>query len=71
MAQYILDQRVEPMSGKNEVHTDTCHAVPRGMTREELGEHQTCQSAVALAKERHPSWQINGCKYCTRLCHAG
>lgn len=70
MAQYCLDQRVEPLSGKNEVHVDTCHAQPTGMTRENLGKHLTCQSAVAEATRRHPSWKINGCKHCAPLCHA-
>lgn len=69
MARYCLDQRVEPMTGKNEVHAETCHAQPMGMTREDLGDHATCENAVAEAQRRHRTWRIHGCRYCARSCH--
>lgn len=67
MPQYFLNQRQQP-NGDYEVHKEACAYMPS--TREDLGFHVVCQTAVDEAKRRHPSWwRINGCAFCSSACH--
>ena len=58
-------------NGDHEVHNTTtgCTYMPLAANRIELGNHLTCQGAVALAKQHWSNERINGCFYCCKGCH--
>jgi hypothetical protein len=66
MARYLVNTNPQP-NGDHEVHTTVCAYLPLPAHRQDLGEHATCQSAVALAKRQYPT--ANGCYYCAKACH--
>lgn len=54
-------------NGDHEVHTSTCTYLPSAENRTYLGSFDTCDDAVAKAKDHHD--QVNGCAYCSSACH--
>lgn len=67
---YILN--TNPDAPDHEVHVlYDCGHLPIHSNREDLGMHETCQSAVREARRRYPNWDINGCFYCSPTCHTG
>lgn len=52
-------------NGDHEVHQEGCIFIPAN--KEYLGEHETCKTAVAVAKLRYE--KSNGCYTCCRACH--
>lgn len=56
-------------NGKNHiVHHEHCELCPGEGNRFDLGEHFSCQTAVAKARSEYKS-NSNGCYHCSRLCH--
>lgn len=66
MAKYYVSKK-EQANGDHEVHTSTCHKLPKVENRIYLGEFYTCNAAVTKAKEYYT--QVNGCIHCSRSCH--
>ena len=66
MAQYCVNNRAQT-NGDHEVHRQGCQYMPGDYTR--LGEHVTCYTAVAVARQIYP--QSNGCYFCSRDCNTG
>lgn len=54
-------------NGDHEVHTRDCHKVPAPRNQADLGEHNSCETAVA--KARRMGYNANGCIHCCRKCH--
>ena len=65
MAKYCVNINVQP-NGDHEVHREDCDFLPSH--RKDLGDHGTCRTAVAQAKQYF--WQSNGCFFCFRECHS-
>ena len=66
MASYYVND-VAQSNGDHEVHKDGCSYMPSVANRSYLGEFSNCQDAVSAAKLVHR--QVNGCYYCSNLCH--
>lgn len=71
MAKYVLNNNAQT-NGDHEVHnaTEGCKYMPRS-NFSELGEHSSCHSAVAHAKQKNYLWKVNGCYYCCPSCNTG
>ena len=65
MTTYYVNQQVDT-DGDHEVHTSTCHRLPT--TRRYLGEFARCDEAVIEARKLYAP--VNGCRQCSRPCHA-
>ena len=70
MASYCMNNRAQP-NGDHEVHNLAVGSwcLPAEHNRIPLGQHPTCQSAVATAQLAYPSLRTNGCYYCANACH--
>ena len=66
MAYYYVNKQAQP-NGDHEVHKDGCQWMPSERNREHLGDHASCFSAVAKAKEKYST--ANGCATCSPRCH--
>ena len=66
MARYYVNKN-QQANGDHEVHQEGCSFLPDVSNRESLGEHSSCDTAVAQAKRTYPT--ANGCFYCSRECH--
>lgn len=68
MARYCVNKNAQA-NGDHEVHNTTaqCSYLPDPQNRLDLGEHLTCGTAVAKAKQTYS--QSNGCFYCAKACH--
>jgi hypothetical protein len=64
MAQYCVNNQAQA-NGDHEVHRQGCTYWPRNSNP--LGDHTTCQTAVAQAKRIYP--RANGCYTCSNACH--
>jgi hypothetical protein len=58
---------LEQSNGDHEVHVVTCLWLPKAENRQDLGEFNSCDDAVGKAKTYFS--QVNGCFYCSNLCH--
>lgn len=65
MPYYCINQ-VKDEHGDNEVHTLDCAWKPEKRT--DLGLHESCESAVTLAKGIGFK-SANGCIHCSKACH--
>jgi hypothetical protein len=63
---YYVNDNAQP-NGDHEVHIESCIYYSRMINKTDLGEHDSCQSAVLVAKKKHR--QVNGCVYCCLPCH--
>ena len=70
MATYCMNRQAQP-NGDHEVHNLNVgsRCLPATHNRIPLGQHPTCQSAVAAARNLYPAARINGCYYCANACH--
>lgn len=68
MPNYCVNAEAQD-NGDHEVHEQGCTYWPSAYNVRALGYHLTCQSAVTAAKKAYPYWKINGCYFCSRLCH--
>jgi hypothetical protein len=70
MAHFILNKNAQP-GGEHEVHNlDVyCGHLPNPENQISLGNHGGCREAVRYAKSRYPAAAIDGCAYCTPVCH--
>jgi len=66
---YRLNLNRQP-NGDHEVHADDCRYYPN-LNYDSLGKFCDCVAAVAAAKRKHPSKDINGCVHCARECNTG
>ena len=68
MASYCVNKNAQP-NGDHEVHNidAKCSFLPDASNRLALGNHLTCPTAVAKAKQTYP--KSNGCYYCASACH--
>ena len=62
---YYVNDNAQP-NGDHEVHIENCIYYSR-MINTYLGEYDSCQEAVLVAKKKHK--QVNGCISCCRPCH--
>lgn len=69
MARYVVNDNTNDTNGDHEVHVDTCHLYPLIVSYAELGQHSSCQPAVAKALTTHS--KANGCIHCCTPCHNG
>lgn len=67
MANYRLNLN-QQANGDYEVHKDDCNYYP-SQNYDDLGTFSSCETAVAEAKRKHASKQINGCYWCSKPCH--
>ncbi len=65
MAIYYVNNNAQP-TGEHEVHCTGCRHMPAS-NRTNLGDHQTCQSAVSAAKKHFAN--VDGCYHCAGPCH--
>jgi hypothetical protein len=65
MARYYVSDHPN-LNGDHDVHVSGCKNMHGSMVH--LGEHSLCTTAVARAKSIFV--QVNGCKYCSNLCHS-
>jgi hypothetical protein len=70
MAKFIINSKMQS-NGDHEVHNATigCSYMPTPEQQIEVGEHETCDTAVAQAKRMWTGTKINGCYYCCNECH--
>ncbi|RAJ04064.1 hypothetical protein LX64_02941 [Chitinophaga skermanii] len=54
-------------NGDHEVHVNGCYFLKVITNKSYLGEFDTCQEAVRVAKKLYV--QSNGCAYCSEACH--
>ena len=54
-------------NGDHEVHKQGCTYYARFTNYQELGDQPNCHSAVMIAGLYHE--QVNGCAFCSPLCH--
>ena len=66
MARYYVN-RTAQTNGDNEVHEETCYWLSLALSKEDLGHHLSCHTAVAQARPRYA--KANGCKHCATACH--
>lgn len=68
MPRWIVSRRVLT-NGDHEVHNldSGCHYIPSILNQIPLGEHDTCQSAIAAARAHFDT--ANGCYNCATGCH--
>ena len=64
MPRYVVNKNVDE-HGEHEVHREGCAYFPKECV--ELGYHDSCETAVALAKKVYSN--SDGCKYCARASH--
>lgn len=65
---YIVNKNAQS-SGDHEVHREGCDTLPHLDNQLPLGSHDTCESAVAMAKTIFP--QADGCARCSPECNTG
>ena len=66
MSRYYVNMNAQT-NGDHEVHRTGCAWVPKVENRIYLGEHDSCYTAVAKAREFY--LQVNGCFHCSFACH--
>jgi len=54
-------------NGDHEVHMSGCSFFPDVENRIYLGDFSSCHPAVTAAKQYYS--QVNGCYYCSSVCH--
>lgn len=54
-------------NGDHEVHRQDCQYLPAPENRDYLGDFNSCQPAVAKARQKDPS--ADGCTTCSPACH--
>ena len=67
MARYFMINENAQPSGDNEVHKEGCRTPPSPNNTVWLGSFDTCQAAVAKARETFP--RADGCANCCPDCH--
>ena len=60
---YYLNLHEQP-EGEHEIHIRGCLYFPAAENAEYLGRYFYAMNALAEAKRRYPSWNINGCCHC-------
>ena len=68
MTAYYVNKNAQH-NGDHEVHKSGCSYMPYPENRIYLGEHDSCFTAVAVAKSYYA--QSNGCYYCAPACNTG
>ena len=68
MAYYYVNQNAQE-NGDHEVHRSGCTWLPNLENRTYLGNFTSCGPAVTEARRHYT--QVNGCYYCSNLCHTG
>ena len=68
MARYYVTEFLQP-SSNHEVHAYGCFRLKLAVQARDLGDHDTCETAVAAARSYYAT--ANGCVYCSPACHAG
>jgi len=63
---YYMNKNAQT-NGDHEVHRTGCSWMPHPSNQFYLGEHASCQTAVAKAKLHDPL--ADGCKHCSPACH--
>lgn len=66
MPRYYVNRTAQP-NGDHEVHEEGCFWLGLVISKDDLGEHLMCYTAVYQAKLRYPT--ANGCKHCALACH--
>lgn len=69
MGFYYVNNRPQPESGDHEVHLHGCSWLALAESVTPLGNHLTCHSAVASARQFYST--ADGCAHCSPLCHRG
>lgn len=68
MPKYYVNTRTDTNpNNDHEVHKEGCHKMPSSV--KDLGNHLTCDSAVAAAKMIYSN--SDGCAICSSSCHKG
>lgn len=68
MPYYYVNMNPQP-SGQHEVHEINCTHGALPQNRRDLGQHNSCSTAVAQAKMYYRT--ADGCRYCSPSCNNG
>ena len=68
MANYRVNNNPQK-NGDHEVHKQGCTHYTVLTNYQALGDHPDCHSAVNTAKLKLHHKQVNGCFFCSPLCH--
>ena len=66
MASYYVNNNAQA-NGDHEVHKQGCYWLTLVVSKNYLGEYDSCNGAVKKAKETYST--ANGCAYCSSSCH--
>lgn len=66
MERYIVHLKSQE-GGEHEVHKASCPQAPMEKNQADLGEHETCRSALEMASKLYPD--VDGCAVCSPDCH--
>ena len=68
MPNYFVNKRQQTENGyDHEVHTTDCYWGKQVQRLENLGEHDSCRGAVALARRK--GYNADGCIHCCKPCN--
>lgn len=67
MPRYYVNNNAQS-NGDHEVHSETCFYLQFVQSKNDLGYHDTCYTAVAKAKQTYST--ADGCKHCSEPCHS-
>lgn len=67
---YYLNKNAD-VNGNHEIHTSECRYLPAEWNRVYIGVFSSCSPAVQEAKKKYPTWKIDGCYFCSNVCHKG
>ena len=66
MALYYVDKDVQKL-GEHTIHQGICNYLPATENRIYLGDFKSCLQALEIAKTIYK--KIDGCHYCSLICH--
>lgn len=67
MAKHYYVNKNAQSTGEHEVHAEPCSYMPAPANRQYLGYFDSCRDAIKKAKEFYNN--VDGCYYCSSLCH--
>lgn len=67
MPSYYVNDNAHTDTGDHDVHNETCPYLDEIISKTNLGYHESCATAVAIAKETYLT--ADGCARCSPACH--
>ena len=66
MKKYYVNRNPQS-SGEHEVHVENCNYLRIATSKIDLGYHSNCMNAILKARQYFSN--VDGCYYCSNLCH--